>query len=121
MRPPSTATRAAIASLRRGSPRPSTRFPAALHLLGRDTVVEREAAVRAFQDADPLGQRDAVTASYLLVASTIDETMARLIQRKRGLVGAVIDRRRYDGDGLVEAVVRELRDPRPFRHLRPVA
>jgi hypothetical protein len=26
-----------------------------------------------------------------------------------------------DGDGLVEAVVRELRDGRPFQHLRAVA
>ena len=46
-----------------------------------------------------IGQRDAVTAWYLLAADTIDETMARLIQRKRGL-----DRRRHrrahlDGDG----------------------
>ena len=30
-----------------------------------------------------IGQRDAVTAWYLLAADTIDETMARLIQRKR--------------------------------------
>ena len=30
-----------------------------------------------------IGQRDAVTAWYLLAAETIDETMARLIQRKR--------------------------------------
>jgi hypothetical protein len=54
-------------------------------------------------------------------AGTIDETMARLIQRKRGIVAAVTDGRRDDGDGLVEAVVRELREGRPFRHLRPVA
>ena len=37
------------------------------------------------------------------------------------IVGAVTDGRRLDGDGLVEAVVRDLRDGRPFRHLRPVA
>lgn len=67
-----------------------------------------------------IGQRDAVTAWYLLAAGTIDETMARLIARKRGLVAAVTDGRRLDGDGLVEAVVRELRDGRPFRHLKPV-
>jgi SWI/SNF-related matrix-associated actin-dependent regulator of chromatin subfamily A-like protein 1 len=65
-----------------------------------------------------IGQRDAVTAWYLLAAETIDETMARLIQRKRGLVAAVTDGRRLDGDGLVEQVVRELRGGRPFRHLR---
>jgi SNF2 family DNA or RNA helicase len=68
-----------------------------------------------------IGQRDAVTAWYLLAAETIDETMAALIQRKRGVVAAVTDGRRLDGDGLVEAVVRELRDGKPFRRLRPVA
>ncbi|MDP2709695.1 MAG: DEAD/DEAH box helicase [Solirubrobacteraceae bacterium] len=68
-----------------------------------------------------IGQHDAVTAWYLLAADTIDETMAALIQRKRGIVAAVTDGRQLDGDGLVEAVVRELRDGRPLRHLRPVA
>jgi len=67
-----------------------------------------------------IGQRDAVTAWYLLAAGTIDETMARLIARKRGLVAAVTDGSRLDGDGLVEAVVKELRDGRPFRHLKPL-
>jgi SNF2 family DNA or RNA helicase len=68
-----------------------------------------------------IGQRDAVTAWYLLAADSIDETMASLIQRKRGIVAAVTDGRRLDGDGLVEAVVRELRNGRPLRHMRPVA
>jgi SWI/SNF-related matrix-associated actin-dependent regulator 1 of chromatin subfamily A len=67
-----------------------------------------------------IGQRDAVTAWYLLAADTIDETMARIIERKRGLIAAVTDGRRLDGDGLVEGVVRELRDGRPYRHLRRV-
>lgn len=67
-----------------------------------------------------IGQRDAVTAWYLLAAGTIDETMSRLIARKRGLVSAVTDGRRLDGDALVDEVVRELRDGRPFRHLKPV-
>jgi len=67
-----------------------------------------------------IGQHDNVTAWYLLAADTIDETMARLIARKRGLVAAVTDGRRLDGDALVEEVVRELRDGRPFRHLKPV-
>jgi SWI/SNF-related matrix-associated actin-dependent regulator 1 of chromatin subfamily A len=140
------------------------RFPDALHLIGKDTVQEREAAVQAFQQPEGpslivcatrvaaqgitltrasnvaflelewtpamhdqaedrchrMGQHDAVTAWYLLAAGTIDETMARLIQRKRGIVAAVTDGRRLDGDGLVEAVVRELREGRPFRHLRAV-
>ncbi|MDQ3676679.1 MAG: DEAD/DEAH box helicase [Actinomycetota bacterium] len=68
-----------------------------------------------------IGQRDAVMAWYLLAADTIDETMAALIQHKRGHVAAVTDGRTLEADGLVEAVVRELRDGRPLRHLRPVA
>jgi SWI/SNF-related matrix-associated actin-dependent regulator of chromatin subfamily A-like protein 1 len=140
------------------------RFPDALHLLGRDALADREAAVQAFQDPDGpqlivgatrvaaqgitltrasnvaflelewtpaihdqaedrchrIGQRDAVTAWYLLAAETIDETMARLIQRKRGLIAAVTDGRVVDGDGLVDGVVRELRGGKPFRHLRKV-
>jgi hypothetical protein len=141
------------------------RFPDAVHLVGRDSAADREAAIRAFQEPDGpqlfvgatrvaaqgitltrasnvaflelewtpamhdqaedrchrIGQHDAVTAWYLLAAGTIDETMARLIQRKRGIVAAVTDGRRLDGDGLVAAVIRELREGRPFRHLRPVA
>jgi SWI/SNF-related matrix-associated actin-dependent regulator of chromatin subfamily A-like protein 1 len=140
------------------------RFPHALHLLGRDSTADRDAAVRAFQEpggpelivcatrvaaqgitltrasnvaflelewtpamhdqaedrCHRIGQRDAVTAWYLLAAGTIDETMARLIERKRGLIAAVTDGRRLDGDGLVEQVVRELRGGRPFRHLHAV-
>lgn len=65
-----------------------------------------------------IGQRDAVTAWYLLAAGTIDETMAELLQRKRGIVAAVTEGRRLDADGLVQAVIRELRDGQPFRHLR---
>jgi SNF2 family DNA or RNA helicase len=67
-----------------------------------------------------IGQRDAVTAWYLLAANTIDETMARLIQSKRAHVSAVTDGRIVGGDGLVDAVIRELRDGRPFAHLRAV-
>ena len=67
-----------------------------------------------------IGQRDAVTAWYLLAADTIDETMARLIHRKRGLIAAVTDGRTYESDGMVDGVVRELRGGKPFRHLRSV-
>ncbi|HEY5317560.1 MAG TPA: DEAD/DEAH box helicase, partial [Solirubrobacteraceae bacterium] len=138
------------------------RFPEALHLLGADSLREREASIAAFQDPSGpklivgatrvaaqgitltrasnvaflelewtpamhdqaedlchrIGQHDAVTAWYLLAAGTIDETMARLIQSKRQHVAAVTDGRVFDGDGLVDAVVRELRDGRPFQHLR---
>jgi hypothetical protein len=68
-----------------------------------------------------LGQRDAVTAWYLLAAGTIDETMARLIQSKRSHVGAVTDGQAGQDDGLVAAVVQELREGRPFTHLRAVS
>jgi SWI/SNF-related matrix-associated actin-dependent regulator 1 of chromatin subfamily A len=140
------------------------RFPEALHLLGSDSLAEREAAIDTFQDptgpslivgatrvaaqgitltrasnvaflelewtpamhdqaedrCHRIGQHDAVTAWYLLAANTIDETMARLIQSKRALVAAVTDGRVLHADGLVQAVVRELRDGRPFQHLRAV-
>ena len=68
-----------------------------------------------------IGQRDAVTAWYLLAAETIDETMARLIQRKREVVDAITDGRELADGGLIEGVVRELRDGQPFRHLHAVA
>jgi SWI/SNF-related matrix-associated actin-dependent regulator of chromatin subfamily A-like protein 1 len=68
-----------------------------------------------------IGQRDAVTAWYLLAAETIDETMARLIQRKREVVDAITDGRELPDSGLIEGVVRELRDGQPFRHLHAVA
>jgi SWI/SNF-related matrix-associated actin-dependent regulator of chromatin subfamily A-like protein 1 len=68
-----------------------------------------------------IGQRDAVTAWYLLAADTIDETMSRLIQAKRATVAAVTDGTVIESDGLIDAVVRELRDGRPFSHLRAIA
>jgi SWI/SNF-related matrix-associated actin-dependent regulator of chromatin subfamily A-like protein 1 len=140
------------------------RFPDALHLLGQDSLADRDAAIGAFQSAagpalivcatrvaaqgitltrasnvaflelewtpamhdqaedrcHRIGQHDAVTAWYLLAAGTIDETMARLIQSKRATVSAVTDGRMLESDALLDAVVRELRDGRPFRHLRAV-
>ncbi len=68
-----------------------------------------------------IGQQDAVSAWYLLAAETIDETMARLIQRKRQVVDAVTDGRDLPDGGLLDGVIRELRDGKPFRHLRAVA
>jgi len=67
-----------------------------------------------------IGQDSAVTAWYLLAPDTIDETMAELLQRKRGLIDAVTDGQVRDQARLVDEVVRELRG-RPFRHLRVVA
>jgi hypothetical protein len=67
-----------------------------------------------------IGQRDAVTAWYLLAAETIDETMAALIQHKREIVAAVTDGRQRTDDSLLDGVVKELRSGRPLRHLRAV-
>jgi hypothetical protein len=47
--------------------------------------------------------------------------MAELVEAKRSHISAVTDGRRLDGESLVDGVVRELREGRPFRHLRPVA
>jgi SWI/SNF-related matrix-associated actin-dependent regulator 1 of chromatin subfamily A len=67
-----------------------------------------------------IGQRDAVTAWYLLAAKTIDETMLDLIEAKRRIVGAVTDGRSEADDSMIEGVVRALRG-RPLRHLRAVS
>jgi SWI/SNF-related matrix-associated actin-dependent regulator 1 of chromatin subfamily A len=56
-----------------------------------------------------MGQASAVTAWYLLAPDTIDETMAGLLRRKRGVIGAVTDGRAAVGEPLIEAVARELR------------
>jgi SWI/SNF-related matrix-associated actin-dependent regulator 1 of chromatin subfamily A len=67
-----------------------------------------------------IGQESAVTAWYLLAPDTIDETMAELLQRKRGMIDAVTDGQVRDNERIVEAVARDLR-ARPYRHLRVVA
>ena len=67
-----------------------------------------------------IGQLDAVNASYLLAANTIDETISTLLERKRAVIGAVTDGRAEDEEGVVDALVRELRGV-PYRHLRAVA
>jgi SWI/SNF-related matrix-associated actin-dependent regulator 1 of chromatin subfamily A len=64
-----------------------------------------------------IGQHDAVTAWYLLAADSIDETIAELLESKRSLVGAVTDGHRDLSGGLLEDLVRSLRE-RPMRHLR---
>ena len=55
-----------------------------------------------------------MTAWYLLAPNTIDETMAEVLERKRGLIDAVTDGQVRDEEPLVQAVVRELRE-RPVR------
>jgi SWI/SNF-related matrix-associated actin-dependent regulator of chromatin subfamily A-like protein 1 len=142
------------------------RFTGALHILGADSHMARDAAWRAFQAPDTaanqllvcsievagqgvtltrashvafleldwtpakhdqaedrchrIGQQDAVNATYLLAAGTVDETIAALLERKRAVIGAVTDGRPEDEEGVVDALVRELRGT-PYRHLRAVA
>jgi SWI/SNF-related matrix-associated actin-dependent regulator of chromatin subfamily A-like protein 1 len=67
-----------------------------------------------------IGQQDAVNATYLLAAQTIDETIATLLERKRAVIGAVTDGRGEDERGVLDAVVAALRGE-PYRHLRAVA
>ncbi len=67
-----------------------------------------------------IGQRDAVNAYYLLAAETVDESIATLLERKRAVIGAVTDGREHDEEGVLDALVRELRGE-PYRHLRAVA
>jgi SWI/SNF-related matrix-associated actin-dependent regulator 1 of chromatin subfamily A len=57
-----------------------------------------------------IGQDDSVTAWYLLAPDTIDETMADVLAWKRGVIGAVTDGRFVEGESLVEAVLRDLRE-----------
>ena len=67
-----------------------------------------------------IGQRDAVTAWYLLAAETIDESMAEVLARKRGIVGAVTDGFGDESEAAIQSVVRALRG-KPLRRLRAVA
>jgi SWI/SNF-related matrix-associated actin-dependent regulator of chromatin subfamily A-like protein 1 len=68
-----------------------------------------------------IGQLDAVNVTYLLAAATIDETIATLLERKRAVIGAVTDGRPEDDEGVIDALVRELRAGTPYRRLRAVA
>jgi SWI/SNF-related matrix-associated actin-dependent regulator of chromatin subfamily A-like protein 1 len=67
-----------------------------------------------------IGQQDAVNAYYLLAADTVDETIGALLERKRAVIAAVTDGTEHDEEGIVDALVRELRAT-PYRHLRAVA
>ena len=67
-----------------------------------------------------IGQQDAVTAYYLLASETIDEQMASVLQRKRGVIDAVTDGRRLADTSALDVVVAELR-ARPARTLRAAA
>ena len=56
-----------------------------------------------------IGQESAVTAWYLLAPDSIDEAMAGLLARKRGLIAAVTDGRASSEESMLTAVVHELR------------
>ena len=55
-----------------------------------------------------IGQRESVTAWYLLAPDTIDATMAAVIDMKRQVIGAVTDGRVSEDASLMDAVVEEL-------------
>jgi SNF2 family DNA or RNA helicase len=57
-----------------------------------------------------IGQDDAVTAWYLLAPETIDETMAELLEQKRGVIGAVTDGHVVESESLIEGVIRALKE-----------
>ena len=57
-----------------------------------------------------IGQRDAVTAYYLLAAQTIDEQMASVLQRKRAVIDAVTDGHSIADTSALDAVVQALRE-----------
>lgn len=67
-----------------------------------------------------IGQRDAVTAYYLLAAETIDEQMAAVLQRKRAVIDAVTDGHRFAETSALDAVVHALRE-RPAAAIRAAA
>jgi hypothetical protein len=67
-----------------------------------------------------IGQQDAVNAYYLLAANSVDESIATLLEQKRAIIGAVTDGVLKEDEGVVDALVRELRGT-PYRHLRAVA
>jgi SWI/SNF-related matrix-associated actin-dependent regulator of chromatin subfamily A-like protein 1 len=50
----------------------------------------------------------------------VDETIATLLERKRAIIEAVTDGRDEDEEGVLDALVRDLRGT-PYRHLRAVA
>ena len=50
----------------------------------------------------------------------VDGVVATLLERKRAVIGAVTDGRVSDEEGVVDALVRELRGA-PYRHLQAVA
>jgi SNF2 family DNA or RNA helicase len=56
-----------------------------------------------------IGQDDAVTAWYLVAPETIDDTMAGLLDQKRGLIGSITDGRPDTDESLLDAVVHDLR------------
>ncbi|MGI8556891.1 MAG: DEAD/DEAH box helicase [Solirubrobacteraceae bacterium] len=68
-----------------------------------------------------IGQPGAVSAYYLLARETIDETMSEVIERKRGVIGAVTDGRELPDEAMLQRVVRSLHEGPQRGWLRAVA
>jgi SNF2 family DNA or RNA helicase len=112
------------------------RFPDALHLFGEDSIGARQAAIGAFQEPDGpqlivCATRAAAQGITLTRASNVcflelewtpaihDQAEDRC--HRIGQRDAVTDGKALPDGGLLEGVVRELREGRPFRHLHAVA
>ncbi|EHN10537.1 Superfamily II DNA/RNA helicase [Patulibacter medicamentivorans] len=57
-----------------------------------------------------IGQRDAVTAWYLLASDGVDREMGEILRQKRELIDAVVDGRTRDSEPVTLAVIRALRE-----------
>jgi len=68
-----------------------------------------------------IGQRDAVTAYYLLAAQTIDEQMASVLQGKHAVIDAVTDGHSLADTSALDAVVQALRERPAGAALRAAA
>ncbi len=68
-----------------------------------------------------IGQESAVTAYYLLAPGTLDEHMAGVLHRKRGVIEAVTDGRGEGGATALDEVVHALRDDPGAAELRAAA
>jgi SNF2 family DNA or RNA helicase len=60
-----------------------------------------------------IGQRNAVTAWYLLAPNTIDATLEGVLEAKRELIGAITDGRVEAERTVLDSVIRRLRGDGP--------
>ncbi len=57
-----------------------------------------------------IGQKDAVTAWYLVAPGTIDEAILAMIDKKRKVLASVLDGRAVDGHSLLSVLLTEMQD-----------